>query len=373
MPIYFDNAATTALEPRVKEAIIKAMEADGNPSSTHGLGRKSKAIIESCRSKVSSLFGCQPGEIFFTSGGTEADNLAILGTVELGRVKTIISSPIEHPAILDSIAKAVKLFGVTVKWVKILPNGDIDLNNLELILKDNPNSLVSLMHVNNEIGNILDIERVGELCEIYNATFHSDMVQSIGHFPINLNELPVDLASCSAHKIHGPKGAGFLYKKKGVSLTPQSNGGKQERELRGGTENLLGIVGFSKALEIAIQEESQINKTINELKSYFKEQLTFCFDKVNFNGNSGNLKDSVNSIISVNFPSVSNNDMILFQLDLKGIYVSGGSACSSGGIGGSHVLNAINSVGASMRFSFCKENTKEEIDVVIETLKGMVS
>lgn len=372
-PIYLDNAATTALEPRVKKAIIEAMEADGNPSSTHGLGRKSKAIIESNRSSVASLFGCQPGEIIFTSGGTEADNLAILGVSELLEVETIISSQIEHPAIIDSIEKAKKLFEVNVKWVSLLPNGDVDMQNLEELLEQSPKALVSLMHVNNEIGNILDIEKVGNLCYKYQAIFHSDMVQSIGHFPINLNDLPVDLVSCSAHKMHGPKGMGFLYRKKGIALVPQSNGGKQERELRGGTENLLGIVGFSKALQIAVNEESEINPKIWELKKYFIKQLKSHFKDVRFNGNSGDVENSVNSLVSVNFPKLTNNDMILFQLDLKGIYVSGGSACSSGGVSGSHVLNTIGAEGASIRFSFNKNNTKAEIDIVIETLAELVS
>jgi cysteine desulfurase len=368
-PIYFDNAATTALEPRVKEAIIMAMDADGNPSSSHALGRKSKALIESSRTQVSGLFGCQPSEIIFTSGGTEADNLAILGSVETGEIDCVISSQIEHPAIKDSIAKAHKLFKVEVKWVKILANGSVDLADLELLLQTSPKALVSLMHVNNEIGNILDVEAVGQLCQRYSAIFHSDMVQSIGHFPVDLNALPVDLASCSAHKIHGPKGMGFLYRKKGVKLSSQSNGGKQEREARGGTENLIGIIGFAKALEIALSEGNVINQKIIEIKRYFIEQLQVNFDSVQFNGLSGDIENSVNSVLSVNFPNAENNDMLLFQLDLKGICVSGGSACSSGALKGSAVLNEIGAKGASIRFSFNKENTKEEVNRAIELLK----
>lgn len=372
-PIYFDNAATTALEPRVKTAIIEAMDLDGNPSSSHSVGRKSKAKIESCRTKVAQLFGCQPGEIIYTSGGTEADNLAVLGAVEHNGIQTIISSKIEHPAILDSIKKAQKLYGVEVKWVSHQENGEVDYDHLESLLQSSPKALVTLMHVNNEIGNILDVQRVGELCEKNEALFHSDMVQSIGHFPINLSELPVDMASCSAHKIHGPKGNGFLYKRKGVNLTPQSNGGKQERELRGGTENLIGIIGFSKALEIAIEEEQSINARIIELKQYFIETLKTRIPGVKFNGNSGDLKKSVNSVVSVNFPDESSKDMVLFQLDLKGISVSGGSACSSGAVGGSHVLNEIGVTGSSIRFSFNKHNTEQEIDFVVETLQELLS
>ena len=367
-PIYLDNAATTAIEPRVKQTIIEAMELDGNPSSSHALGRKSKAAIEAARTRIAGLMGCQAGEIIYTSGGTEADNLAILGVVETRKVNAIISSPIEHPAILDSIKKAQKLFDIDVYYVKHLENGDIDYSSLEDLLAAHPKSLVSLMHVNNEIGNILDVQRVGDLCRNFESVFHTDMVQSIGHFPINLSDLPIDLASCSSHKIHGPKGNGFLYRRKGVSLSPQSNGGKQEREVRGGTENLVGILGFSKALEIALLEMDEINSSILELKKYFISQITQKFPDARFNGRSGEIENSVNSVVNVNF-SDANNDMVLFQLDLKGIYVSGGSACSSGAVSGSHVLNTLGIAGASIRFSFCKENTKEEIDQVISTLK----
>lgn len=366
-PIYFDNAATTAIEPRVKIAMIEAMELDGNPSSSHALGRKSKAAIESARSSVSKLLGCQPSEIIYTSGGTEADNLAILGVVETGKIKSIISSPIEHPAILDSIKKAQKLYDVKVYWVKHAFNGDVDLVHLEELLAIHSNALVSLMHVNNEIGNILDVSAVGHLCQTYRAIFHSDMVQSIGHFPINLSELPIDLGSCSSHKIHGPKGVGFLYRKKGIAISPQSNGGKQEREVRGGTENLIGILGFSKALEIVLNEQEEINARLLSLKKYFIQEIENSFENVQFNGASGAIDDSVNAIVNVNFVDRS-NDMILFQLDLKGIFVSGGSACSSGAVSGSHVLNELGVEGASIRFSFNKENTTKEIDTVIVAL-----
>ncbi len=370
-PIYFDNAATTAIEPRVKQAIIEAMELDGNPSSSHALGRKSKAAIEAARTKVAKLMGCQAGELIYTSGGTEADNLAILGVVESGKVDSIITSAIEHPAIVDSVKKAEKLFDIGVYYVNHHSNGDVDYASLEELLVKYPNSLVSLMHVNNEIGNILDVQRVGELCRKSDSIFHTDMVQSIGHFPINMSELPVDLASFSSHKIHGPKGNGFLYRRKGISLTPQSNGGKQEREARGGTENLVGILGFSKALEIALTEMDEINASVLELKKYFISQIQAHFPTASFNGGSGDIENSVNSVVNVNFTD-ANNDMVLFQLDLKGIYVSGGSACSSGAVSGSHVLNMLGIAGASIRFSFCKENTKEEIDQVISVLKETI-
>jgi cysteine desulfurase len=370
--VYFDNAATTALDDRVKSAMVEAMDAYGNPSSLHSLGRKSKAIIESSRANIGKLFNCLPSEITFTSGGTESDNLAILGTVEIGDIQTIISSRLEHPAIIDSISKAQKLFDVTVRWVNILANGDIDLAHLESLLSESKMALVSLMHINNEIGNVLDIVKVGELCHSYNAIFHTDMVQSVGHLPLDLGSLPVDLISVSAHKIHGPKGSGFLYHKKGTKITAQSNGGSQERDYRGGTENVLGIIGMAKALEISFNEFDAINASLLELKSYFITEISEKLPQVKFNGKTGDLENSSNSIINVNFPSQENNELVLFQFDLNGISVSGGSACSSGSFSGSHVLNQLGIGGASIRFSFSKFNTKKEIDRVLEVLKDII-
>ena len=369
--VYFDNAATTALESRVKSAMVEAMDAYGNPSSLHALGRKSKAIIELSRTNISKLFNCFPGEITFTSGGTESDNLAILGTVEAGGVQTIISSKLEHPAIVDSISKAQKLYNVKVLWVNLLADGVIDLVHLESLLSENKNALVTLMHINNEIGNVLDIQKVGELCHSYKAIFHTDTVQSAGHVPLDLKSLPVDLISVSAHKIHGPKGSGFLYHRKGINISAQSNGGSQERAVRGGTENILGIVGLAKALEISFIEFDSINATLLELKTYFIAQITEKLPQIGFNGRSGEANNSANNIVNVNFPNQENNELVLFQFDLNGISVSGGSACSSGSFSGSHVLNEIGVKGASVRFSFSKFNTKKEIDTVVEMLKDI--
>jgi cysteine desulfurase len=370
--IYFDNAATTRLSDGVKVAMVSAMDVFGNPSSVHSVGRKSKALIESTRTQISKYFNCQPGEIVFTSGGTEADNLAILGTIETEEISTIISSKLEHPAVVESILKAETLFHVNVKWVSILENGHIDLSDLKRLLTESPKALVSLMHVNNEIGNILDIQKVGELCQEHGAVFHSDMVQSVGRLPVDLSKLPVDLISCSAHKLHGPKGVGFLYHRKGTKLSPQSKGGKQEREYRGGTENLIGIAGFGKALEITFSEFDNMNARVLELKTYFISEITQNFKNLQFNGESGNTDSSVNTIVSLNIPNQMDNEMLLFQFDLKGIMVSGGSACSSGSLSGSKVLNEIGVEGASIRFSFSAENTKEEIDVVIRTLSEII-
>jgi cysteine desulfurase len=366
--IYFDNAATTAIDGEVKEAMIQAMDVFGNPSSVHALGRKTKALIEGERRKIAELFHCFPKEIIFTSGGTEADNLAILGIVGTGNIKTIISSKIEHPAVIESIHRAEKLYDITVKWVGLLENGEIDLVDLEKLLNDSESTLVSLMHVNNELGNVLDIERVGELCEEYNALFHTDTVQSVGHLDLDLSHLKVDLMTCSGHKIHGPKGAGFLFLRSGTSMVSLFNGGKQEREIRCGTENFIGIMGLGKALEMTFNDFESRNKYVLDLKQYFKTELLEKISGIKFNGFSGDLERSVNSVLNVNFPNQESNSMLLFQLDLKGIMVSGGSACGSGSVGGSPVLNEIGVSGASARFSFSKHNTKEEIDIAIQTI-----
>lgn len=370
--VYLDNAATTVLDESVKKAMMEAMDSFGNPSSVHSAGRKSKAIIESTRTQISKYFTCQPGEITFTSGGTEANNLAILGTVETGAIETIISSKIEHPSVLESIKKAEELFKISVLWVSLLPNGAIDLNNLELLLSQNPKALVSLMTVNNEIGNILDIQKVGEICRNYQAIFHTDAVQAVGHIDFDLSKLSIDLLTCSAHKLHGPKGTGFLFHRKGVSMHPQINGGAQERDFRGGTENLVGIAGFGKALDLVYENWEESNQKIAEIKAYFLDEIKTKFPEIAFNGASSDLKNSVNSIVSINFPEHDTNEMLLFQFDLKGIQISGGSACSSGSLQGSHVLNQLGVDGASVRISFSKFNSKADVDCALSTLKDIL-
>lgn len=368
--IYFDNAATTALDEEVKASMIQAMDVFGNPSSVHALGRKTKGLLEGERRKIADLFKCEPKEIVFTSGGTEADNLAILGVAGSGKIKTIISSKIEHPAVISSIEKAKKLYGVDVKWVNLLAHGEIDFDDLKNKLEESEDALVSLMHVNNELGNILDLERAVNLCKEHHALLHTDTVQSVGHLDLDLSQLKVDLMTCSGHKIHGPKGTGFLFVRSGTPIQAMMNGGKQEREVRGGTENFIGIMGFAKALELTFQDFKERNAYVLELKHYFKEQLEQRIPGVKFNGLSGDLDRSVNSVLNVNFPDQKQNEMLLFQLDLKGIMVSGGSACGSGSVGGSPVLNQIGVTGASARFSFSKHNTKEEIDTAIRAILG---
>jgi len=366
--IYFDNAATTVLDEEVKASMIQAMDVFGNPSSVHALGRKTKGLIEGERRKIADFFHCEPKEIVFTSGGTEADNLAILGVAGSGKIQTIISSKIEHPAVIASIDRAEQLYGIQVKWVNLLAHGEIDFDDLQRLLEDSEDVLVSLMHVNNELGNILDLERAVRLCKEHDALLHTDTVQSVGHLDLDLSKLKVDLMTCSGHKIHGPKGTGFLFVRSGTPIQALMNGGKQEREIRGGTENFIGIMGFAKALELTFHDYEKRNAYVLELKRYFKDQLEQKIPGVRFNGLSGDLENSVNSVLSVNFPDHKQNEMLLFQLDLKGIMVSGGSACSSGSIGGSSILNQIGVTGASARFSFSQHNTKEEIDTAIKAI-----
>lgn len=374
MTINFDNAATTSLHPEVIAAMSNAMAMYGNPSSVHALGRKTKASIESERRKIAQFIGCTPGEIVFTSGGTESDNTAILGTIWGHNIRSVISSKLEHPAVLEAIKSAQDLFNVQAHWVRFSDQGEVDLVHLEELLQKNPKSLVSLMHINNEIGNILDINEVGKVCQKYEAIFHTDAVQSLGNQCLNLSELPVDLVSGSAHKIHGPKGMGFLYVRKGIKIHPWMMGGKQEREHRGGTENFLGIIGLGKAVETLQRDFEAKQKHLKNLKSYFIEQLKQVFPNMKLNGKSGDLENSSHAIVNVGFPDfASQKDLLLFQLDLKGIMVSGGSACSSGSVSGSHVLSAMGVQETSVRFSFGMDNTIEEIDNVIAQLRQIKS
>ena len=370
--VYFDNAATTPLDKEVLEAMQNAMLVYGNPSSLHADGRKAKALIESERRKIAQFLNCSPSEIVFTSGGTEADNLAILGVLEASNIQTIISSPLEHPAVLESIKYAQSKFDTKVLWVNVLENGIIDYAHLKELLSSHPNSFVSLMHVNNEIGNITDLHEVGELCRTYNAIFHTDAVQSLGHLKIDLKELKVDLLSGSAHKIHGPKGVGFLYIRKGIKLSSRILGGKQEREARGGTENTVGIAGLGKAIEVLSSTFNETNEYLSEFKKYFISEIKERVPSAKFNGQSENTSHSSTAIVSINFTGIDTNELLLFQLDLNGVMVSGGSACSSGSLQGSHVLKALGVEGASLRFSFSKFNTKEEIDHVIDSLWAIV-
>lgn len=370
--IYLDNAATTSLDPLVLEVMMPYFtEVYGNASSIHGMGRKAKSAVENARKKVAEILHTSPSEIFFTSGGTEANNTVIRGAVESLGTKTIISSPIEHHAVLHPSESLEQHHKVKFQKVKLTEKGSVDYTDLESLLKNSPKSLVSLMHGNNEIGNILDIQLVSKLCRENGALFHSDFVQTIGKFPINLQELQIDFISGSAHKFHGPKGVGFLYINAANKIDPYIIGGAQERNMRGGTENVAGIVGLAKALEIASAEMEERKEKIRLLKSHLKEALVREFSGVTFNGMSGDLENSLYHILNVSFPANRDNEMLLFSLDIEGICVSGGSACSSGTDIGSHVLEALNidDDRANVRFSLGKNNTEQEIDKTINVLK----
>jgi cysteine desulfurase len=369
MRIYLDNAATTPLDPEVFEVMKPFMLEDfGNPSSTHGHGRKVRAAIESARKKVAELLNCTAGEIIFTSGGTEADNAIIIGAIKTYKIKHAISSPIEHHAVEHTLMTLAKSGEIQLHFVKLDEKGHVDLTHLESLLKEFPNALVSLMHANNEIGNLLDIEKVGELCQQYNAYFHSDTVQTMGHYKHDLKKLKVHGLTAAAHKFHGPKGIGFMYINKDKKIQPMIHGGAQERNLRGGTENTYGIIGLSKALEICYREMEEHESKINAIKKYMIEKLSAVVPGISFHGDSDNLNRSLYTVLNVSFPESDENEMMLFNLDLQGISASGGSACSSGATTGSHVLNALypGSKRGAVRFSFSKFNTKEEIDFAVE-------
>ncbi len=373
MKVYFDNAATTPINHEVVKIITDMMMNNyGNPSSIHALGRESKTMVEDARRTVAKLLGCTPGEIFFTSGGTEADNMAIRNAVANLGVKNIITSPIEHHAVLHTAEELHQQGKAQMHLVKLTTNGHIDVADLEKLLQENPNALVSLMHSNNELGNMIDLEEIGNLCKKHNALFHCDTVQTVGHQPIDLSKLNVHFIAGAAHKFHGPKGVGFIYINHTVKLHPFITGGSQERNMRGGTENLYGIVGMAKALEISLSNLAEDAANIQALKTYFINELTKHIPGIKFNGDA--LGNSAYTVLNVSFPPSPIGEMLLFKLDIDGICASGGSACSSGSDVGSHVLKAIGASRdrAAVRFSFCAKNTKAEVDYVIERLKTML-
>lgn len=375
MSIYLDNAATTCIDDEVFEAMLPYMkECYGNPSSTHSFGRETKAAIEQARKTVAGHLNASPGEIVFTSGGTESNNTAIKCAVRDLNIDHIISSPIEHHCVLDTVEHLGEQGAIIPHYVKIQEDGHVDLDHLtELLSSLEGKTLVSLMHANNEIGTVLPLKQVGNICKEYGALFHSDTVQTVAHYPLNLHELNVDMISGSAHKFHGPKGSGFLYVAKNVKLDPFIHGGGQERSMRSGTENLYGIVGLAKAFDLACSEMTNQNEHISSLKEYMVAQLRQNVPEVQFNGDIG--RDQLCTVLNVSFPQSEQGEMFLLNLDMQGIAASGGSACSSGADAGSHVLNELNidANRPSVRFSFSKYNTKEEIDTVVEKIGEMYS
>lgn len=374
MRIYFDNAATTALDPLVLEAMMPYLtEKFGNPSSIYSYGRETRMAIEQARKSVAKILNAHPAEIFFTSGGTESSNTAIMASVRDLGCRHIITSPIEHHATLHTVDNIDKLDLARVSYVKLLPDGHIDLEDLEkLLASTEEKTLVTLMHANNEIGNILDINAAGELCKIYNAVFHCDTVQTVGHYPFDLRKTPVHFVTGAAHKFHGPKGVGLLYINENVKINPLVHGGGQERNMRAGTENLYGIVGFAKALEIATAEYESNSSYILSLKYHMMNELKKSIPGVGFNGDvSGN---SLYTVLNASFPKTERSEMLLFNLDIHNICASGGSACTSGADAGSHVIRAINNNPnqIAVRFSFCKHNTTQEIEQVVSRLKELI-
>lgn len=374
MRVYFDNAATTPIDQEVLDAMIPVLQNEyGNPSSIHSHGRSVRTIVEEARKKVASILNVTPSEIFFTSGGTEADNMALRCSVEHLGVKSIITSPLEHHAVLHTAEDLAEGGHAALHLVKVDSKGVIDYSHLEQLMQENPKSLVSLMYGNNEIGNLLDAERVSALCQQYSCYFHCDTVQAMGHYNIDLEKTHIDFIACAAHKFNGPKGVGFIYINKNLKIKPFITGGAQERNMRGGTENVYGIVGLAKALEISVRDMDKKHAQIQDLKNYMIERLRAEIPDVDFNGNSAT-ENSLYTVLNVSFPPSRVSEMMLFRMDMDGISVSGGSACSSGSDVGSHVLGAIgvNPSRANVRFSFGKQNTKEEVDYVVEKVKEMM-
>lgn len=372
MAVYLDNAATTPIAPEVVEAMIPVLKNTfGNPSSTHAFGREAKALIETSRRSIAKHLNCKSSEIIFTSGGTEADNMALCSSVEELGVKRIITSKLEHHAVGHTATAIIEKTGVELVYLDVDNQGHVDLNQLKSLLESSEiKTLVSLMHANNEIGTLLPLKKVSEMCRTYGAYFHSDTVQTMGHYAFDLTDLDIDFITCAAHKFHGPKGIGFLYVNQKNKVSSLIYGGAQERGFRGGTENVYGIVGLAKAMDLAYEDVEAHQKHVQGLKSYMIEQFNEMFDDVTFHGDI-TPQGSLYTVLNVCFPKTDKSSMLLFTLDLKGIAASGGSACSSGAAKGSHVLEGI---GADMtrpntRFSFSRYTTKEEVDFALEQIK----
>lgn len=371
--IYLDNAATTPLDPEVMEAMLPYLSTHfGNPSSIYSYGRETRLTVENARKTVARIVKASPGEIFFTSGGTESDNMALVAAVEDLGCRHIVTSAIEHHAVVHTVEHLQKKHQLQVSYVAVTPNGHIDLAHLKtLVAGSSQRVLVSLMHANNEIGNLLDIEKVGAICKEHNAIFHSDTVQTLGHYSLDFSKKWIHFATGAGHKFHGPKGIGLLYVSDEVSIHPLIHGGGQERNMRAGTENIYGIVGFAKALELADAHLENDKQYILSLKHYLAERLQQQIPELSFNGDWNG--ESLYTVLNVSFPRTEKTEMLLMALDLQGICVSGGSACSSGADLGSHVIRALRSTpGVPIRFSFSKYNTREQLDEVLRVLAQLV-
>jgi cysteine desulfurase len=372
--IYFDNAATTPLDPEVLKVMMPYLtEKFGNPSTIYSYGRESRLAVETARKSVAKILNAHPAEIFFTSGGTEASNTAIFGAVADLGCTHIITSPIEHHATLHTVEYLCHTKKVAVSFVKMLPNGHVHIEHLgDLLASSKGRTLVTLMHANNEIGNILDLFEVGNLCKKYDAIFHSDTVQTVGHYPFDLRNTPVHFITAAGHKFHGPKGVGLLHINENARIKPYMHGGSQERNMRAGTENVYGIVGFARALEIATDNYDSHSVYIRDLKQYMMDTLRAQIHGVRFNGDPAGR--SLYTVLSVSFPKTEKSEMLLFNLDINNICASGGSACTSGADAGSHVIGAINNDPnyVTVRFSFSKNNSRDEVDRVVKKLRDVI-
>ena len=374
MKVYLDNAATTPIAPEIIEMMSQMMKTHfANPSSVHSFGRESKIIVESARKRIAKLLNTSPGSIFFTSGGTEADNMAIKCAIHDHKITHAITSKISHQAVLYPLQDLAKEGVIILSYIDIDKDGAVSLSHLKELLKDNSRTFVSIMHANNEIGTLEDLKQIGEICKEYNAIFHSDTVQTIGHYPFNMQDLNVDFMAASAHKFHGPKGVGFIYISENIKIKPLIRGGGQERNMRAGTENIYGIAALAMAMEMAYEHLEEEVKYIKGLKKYMIEKLQTEIEDVQFYGKCTDIENSLYTVLSCHFPETDIAEMLLFNLDILGVACSGGSACASGGNKGSHVLTEIapNSKRPGIRFSFSKFNTKEDIDYTVAKLKEL--
>ena len=372
MKVYLDNAATTPMDSEVVESMYEVMKnVYGNPSSVHAHGRQARSIIDRARKKVAELLNAAPAEIFFTSGGTEANNMVLRKSVQDLHVARIITSPIEHHAVLHTAEELAAEGKVKLDLVKLDSLGRVDFDDLRALLQTNEKTLVSLMHANNEVGTKLDLPKAALICQEAGAFFHSDAVQTMGHYPFDLADTPIHFTNCAAHKFHGPKGVGFCYIRSDVRLHPFITGGAQERNMRAGTENIYGIVGLAKALEVAHRNMENDAAYIRSLKNYLMNGLREQIPGVEFTGDTSD--DSLYTVLNVLFPATPDSDMLLFKLDIEGVSASGGSACSSGSNVGSHVIRALRGATdrPSIRFSFSKFNTREELDFTLSVLRNM--
>ncbi len=372
--IYLDNAATTPLYPEVVDRMAEVLHTHfGNPSSIHHLGREARTIIEESRKTVANYLQASLGEIFFTSGGTEASNTALKCSVRDLGVKRIITSHIEHHCVSHSIASLIASANIQVEYVNLEPAGRPDLGHLRTLLQDSSQTtLVSLMHANNEIGTMIDLSRTGELCREYGAYFHSDTVQTFGHFPLDLSTIEIDFVTGAAHKFHGPKGVGVLYINGDIAIKPMMDGGGQERNMRAGTENISGIAGLATALQVSIDRMDENHLYVKQLRDRLRTDLEENFDGLQIHGDPDG--EALNTVLNVGFPPSAYSDLLLLNLDIEGICASGGSACSSGAAVGSHVIAHLypEFKGSAIRFSFSEMNTSAEVGYLVEKLQNIL-